>query len=57
MKTLCRFYLQFYQYYMQSLIHFFLRLNLDSLFLLIILYKSRGIVDEGPLDRTANLLP
>jgi len=56
-KTFCGFYLQFYQDYVQSSIHFVLRSNLDCLSVLIILDEYRGIVDKCALNRTANLLP
>jgi hypothetical protein len=42
---------------MKSLISFVLWFNLDCLFVLIILYEYRGIVDEYTLNRAANLLP
>ena len=42
---------------MQSLIHFVMRLNLDCLFVIIVLDESRGIMDKCTLNRAANLLP
>ena len=56
-KTFSRFYLQFYQHYMQSFLHFVLRLNLDYPSVLIILNEYRGIADKCALNRAANLLP
>ena len=57
MKTLCRFYVQFYQNYMNSLIYFVLWFNLDCLFMIIILNECRSIAEKCALNRATNLLP
>ena len=57
MKTFGGLYLQFYKDYMQSFICFFLRFNLDFLYVLIILHEYRGIVDKCALNRAANFIP
>ena len=57
MKSFRRFYVQFYQNYMKSLIRFVHRPDLDLSAVFIILHKYRGVVDEYALNRTASLLP
>jgi len=56
-KTCHRFYLQFDQNYMQSLIHFVLRFNLNFQCVLIILDEYRCIADKCSLNRATNLFP
>ena len=56
-KTLCRFYQQFYEHQMSSFILFVLRLDLDVSLMIIKLDESRGIVDESSLNIAAIFFP
>jgi len=47
----------FNQDFMESFIGFGRRLHRDFLSMVIVLDEYRSVVDERPLDRTANLLP
>jgi len=56
-KIFDRIYLDFNQDFMESFIGFGRRLHRDFLSMVIVLDEYRSVVDERPLDRTANLLP